>query len=257
MIKIERKKDVPIVPYLQDKQVEEYLRRFSSNVSEERSERIGDFGRIVASDLLTTVSAPLNLAGGTLTWSLLGLGSLTDPGADRIFFWDDGEGASKWLAPGNSIAITTTTLDAIQDIRTTAGPTFAHLHVPTAEFTFDDAPTWIPTDGSGASLAITVNGTAQYVKVGKFVMAWASITYPATADASLNLISGLSFACVNNVGMRGGGTIGTHNIGTDSGVLVTNGGTTLTFRNLITDASYTNVQLSGKTMYFMVSYLTA
>jgi hypothetical protein len=38
----------------------------------------------------------------------------------------------KWLACGNSIAITSTTLDTIQDIRTTAGPSFDHLHLTVA-----------------------------------------------------------------------------------------------------------------------------
>jgi len=61
----------------------------------------------------------------------LGLGDLVDPNADRIFFWDDSAGASKWLACGDSVAITGTTLDTIQDLRTTAGPTFDHLHFGT------------------------------------------------------------------------------------------------------------------------------
>lgn len=53
--------------------------------------------------------------------------SLSDPNADRIFFWDDSAGATDWLAPGNSIAVTTTTLDTIQDIRTTATPQWLRL----------------------------------------------------------------------------------------------------------------------------------
>jgi len=57
----------------------------------------------------------------------LGLSSLTDPGADRILFWDETDNALKWLGMGNSVAITGTTLDAIQDIRTTAAPQFAGL----------------------------------------------------------------------------------------------------------------------------------
>lgn len=55
--------------------------------------------------------------------------SLVDPNADRILFWDDSAGASTWLAPGNSVAITDTTIDTIQDIRTTANPTFNDLTV--------------------------------------------------------------------------------------------------------------------------------
>lgn len=50
-----------------------------------------------------------------------------DPNADRILFWDDSAGAMAWLAPGNSLVITTTTFDTAQDIRTSAGPTFANM----------------------------------------------------------------------------------------------------------------------------------
>jgi hypothetical protein len=53
--------------------------------------------------------------------------SLVDPNADRVLFWDDSAGAMTWLAPGNSVAITTTTLDTIQDIRTSASPGFVGL----------------------------------------------------------------------------------------------------------------------------------
>ncbi len=53
--------------------------------------------------------------------------SLSDPGADRIMFWDESANAVTWLAMGNSVAITTTTLDTIQDIRTSASPTFTGL----------------------------------------------------------------------------------------------------------------------------------
>jgi len=74
-----------------------------------------------------TVSTGLNYTRPTLSLSHLGIESLTDPGADRIAFWDDSETACKWLSAGNSIAITDTTVDTIQDIRTTANPTFAGL----------------------------------------------------------------------------------------------------------------------------------
>ncbi len=55
--------------------------------------------------------------------------SLVDPNADRMFFWDDSAGATDWLTPGSSLAITTTTIDAIQDIRTSASPQFTGLTV--------------------------------------------------------------------------------------------------------------------------------
>src|SRR3990167_7525971 len=61
-----------------------------------------------------------NLAG-------LNTPAIADPNADRIFFWDDSAGAVALLATGNSVAITLTTFDAIQDIRTTSTPEFTRL----------------------------------------------------------------------------------------------------------------------------------
>jgi len=69
----------------------------------------------------------ITVSADAVSLSHLGLESLTDPGADKILFWDDSETVSKWLGVGNSIAITTTTLDTIQDIRTSASPTFTGL----------------------------------------------------------------------------------------------------------------------------------
>jgi hypothetical protein len=78
---------------------------------------------------LKVTNGTLTQSGGIATLDVTGAGGgvglgLSDPNADRIYFWDDGAGSNAFLAPGNSIAITGTTLDAIQDIRITAGPTF-------------------------------------------------------------------------------------------------------------------------------------
>ena len=54
-----------------------------------------------------------------------GTGSqLTDPGADRILFWDDSAAAGSnttWLAPGNGLSITATTLNVTWPIAFTSG----------------------------------------------------------------------------------------------------------------------------------------
>ena len=74
-----------------------------------------------------TIGTGLDYTRPTLSLSHLGIEALTDPGADRVLFWDNSETACKWLGVGNSIAITNTTLDTIQDIRTSASPTFVGL----------------------------------------------------------------------------------------------------------------------------------
>ncbi|KKN01083.1 hypothetical protein LCGC14_1131210, partial [marine sediment metagenome] len=71
-----------------------------------------------------TIGTGLDYTRPTLSLSHLGIEALTDPGADRILFWDNSASASKWLTVGNSIVITTTTIDTIQDIRTSASPTW-------------------------------------------------------------------------------------------------------------------------------------
>lgn len=50
---------------------------------------------------------------GTVALSNGGTGaSLSDPGADRLLFWDDSAGAVTWLTLGTNLSITGTTLDA-------------------------------------------------------------------------------------------------------------------------------------------------
>jgi hypothetical protein len=143
----------------------------------------------------TTVNTNFNadMLDGKHAVDFLGLSSLTDPGADRIVFWDETDNLLKWLACGNSVAITTTTLDAIQDIRTTAGPTFDHLHLTT------DLP--VSEGGTGAStfalngvlygnaanaIGVTAIGAeGQFLRVGAspFVPAWSTLTLPNTGTA--------------------------------------------------------------------------
>jgi hypothetical protein len=85
---------------------------------------IGDISAVIAGSGLTgggtsgdvtlNVGAGTGIAVGVDTVSLshLGLENLTDPGADRIFFWDDSAGASEWLevSSASGIAISGTTL---------------------------------------------------------------------------------------------------------------------------------------------------
>ncbi len=47
---------------------------------------------------------------GALATTFLGIGSLTDPNADRMMFWDDSAGALAWLAPSTGLAISGTNL---------------------------------------------------------------------------------------------------------------------------------------------------
>lgn len=65
-----------------------------------------------------SISAGTGLTGGgtiaanrTLSLSHLGLEALTDPAADRIFFWDESANAAKWLTIGANLEIADTVLN--------------------------------------------------------------------------------------------------------------------------------------------------
>lgn len=61
------------------------------------------------------------------------------------------------------------------------------MTIPAVEQT---KPSWLPTDASGAALALTIND-ARAVQVGRLVFASFSITWPATANGSVAKIGGL------------------------------------------------------------------
>lgn len=51
---------------------------------------------------------------------------------------------------------------------------------------------WVPSDGSGASLSFTL-GQCRYTKIGRLVQANFDITYPSTANGADTVIAGLPF----------------------------------------------------------------
>ena len=74
----------------------------------------------------------LNDLSGILTMAKGGTGAaLSVPASDRILFYDVSENKFSWLSVGNSVAISTTTLDTTQDLRTSASPTFAGATIGT------------------------------------------------------------------------------------------------------------------------------
>jgi hypothetical protein len=158
-------------------------------------------GSLADVDLTSQVTGNLPLANG-------GTGaSLTDPDADRIFFWDDSTGATGFLTVGSGLQISDTTLSS-----TDAGGTVTSVAVSggstglttsggpiTSSGTVTIAGTLAVANGgtnattaAGARASLSANalpvlkGTSYTAVVGEFVTATAAgitITLPATPSA--------------------------------------------------------------------------
>lgn len=116
------------------------------------------------------------------------------------------------------------------------------------------AGSWTPVDSSGAGLSLSAV-SASYSKHEKLVVARCAFTYPATADATVAKIGGLPFNTAAS-GVPGVGIVAY----SDSGLAVTilPDTSAATFR-FVTNVGgfFTNAQLSGKTFYLNVLYVTA
>jgi hypothetical protein len=109
-----------------------------------------------------------------------------------------------------------------------------------------------PTDASGAGLTLT-NVGLNYVKIGSQVTAWVRVTYPTTSDTSTATVGGFPFAFGASDIDRIGGFVVYQNTGLDIAVLGTNSAAEVTFRNN-SGTSYSNAQMSGKIIWFCVTY---
>lgn len=93
---------------------------------------ISDTGAIVAPTTLHVGGVDVTYALSQtqpLDADLTAIAALADPNADRILFWDDSAGAFAYLAPSSSLAITTTTINTVQNIRTSDTVQFAALNL--------------------------------------------------------------------------------------------------------------------------------
>ena len=116
----------------------------------------------------------------------------------------------------------------------------------------DDLRGWTPIDSSGATLSFTsVSGT--YLVVGKMVVAWGALTYPATADGSSVKIGGLPLTVRNTAASQGGGMISYTTESTAARVLPFANNTYVDIRNT-SGSILTNATMSGDTIYFCVIY---
>jgi len=106
--------------------------------------------------------------------------------------------------------------------------------------------TWTPGDGSGAGLTLnTISAT--YTKIGNTVrVSWYG-TYPATASTNGAIITGLPFLPSN----YGSASILSANSSTSALVRAVSGQTKIDIKQLVSDVTVTNTQLSSNFMILL------
>lgn len=115
--------------------------------------------------------------------------------------------------------------------------------------------TWTPADGSGAGLSLTNNTTAQYIKIGRFVIASFDVTYPSTVNGANSLISGLPFASMATFAGQGV-FFAFQNVGAGTMGRVVQNSTTFNMSST-GGVSHTNATLSLATIRGSAIYISA
>ena len=105
-------------------------------------------------------------AGGTGAQGMVGsLSDLTDPGADRILFWDDSAGDLDWLSLGTGLTITGTSMALHANLVTILG-----LAVADGNFIVGDGSTWVVESGATARASLGVVDASNPAAAGEFII---------------------------------------------------------------------------------------
>lgn len=125
-------------------------------------------------------------SGGVLTPTAVGL---TDPGADRILFWDDSAGVFAWLTAGSGLTITTTTMTASGGGGGTAG-TVINTGTPVQY----NLPYYLDTTGTNIGpSSLSTDSTLTNFYAGGFFINTLTVTNPIpVTSGGLGIASGTS-----------------------------------------------------------------
>ena len=105
-------------------------------------------------------------AGGTGAQGMTGsLNDLTDPGADRILFWDDSAGDLDWLSLGTGLSITGTSMALHANLVTILG-----LSTADGNFIVGDGSTWVVESGATARASLGIVAGSSPDASGDFVI---------------------------------------------------------------------------------------
>lgn len=113
----------------------------------------------------------------------------------------------------------------------------------------NESGTWTPIENSGASLSITT-ADAYYTRHRDMITAWATVTFPTTANGDPILLEGLPFPSATGGGVLQYNTSGTSAVAYTSD----NGGTWIRLKNPTSGANLVNSAFSAATFRFVVTY---
>jgi hypothetical protein len=117
-----------------------------------------------------------------------------------------------------------------------------------------DEGVWLPVDGSGAGLTLTVSGLSKWVRTGRNITAYCHVTYPANTNVLPASIGGLPFTAANFSSMAGVGNIAYCNEATLSRAYVAGGGNTVVLSNNA-GGLVSNTEMASDTLYLAVTYI--
>ena len=166
----------------------------------------------ISSAQIYSASTGLDLTGTTFSISHLGIQDLTDPGADRIAFWDDSASTFEWLTVGSGLSLTGTSLTAVSTSYTAGDG----LTLTGADFDVDLTDTTVFTSTNTASKAVVRDGSGNF-SAGTITASLSGNASTATALETARNIGGVSFDGSASINLPGVNTAGNQNTSGNAG----------------------------------------
>jgi hypothetical protein len=156
-------------------------------------------------------------ASRTVSLSHLGIEGLSDPGADRILFWDDSATSTAWLVPGTGLSISTTNLNWSSSGLSWAGNAITDAYIASStEYLADTDTTYTPgNDLDLSGTTFNIEGTLDFVSTinmsGTGTLNLVDVidaTTESTIEAAIDTLSNLTSVGTIGTGVWQGTAVG-------------------------------------------------